>query len=355
MNERLILEVSNPEQRQRWLEVWDSWPDRETAGHPSYAELFAAEEDRVMAAVLRSPNGHVLFPFIMRPLEDCPWGLERTYDAVTPYGYGGPFAWAATDRHTLAEEFWPWFDDWLRGERVVSLFARLSLFEEQRLPWSEDVSENAANVVRTLDKPVDDIWMEYKHKVRKNVKRALKHNLDVEVDLSGEHLDAFLDIYVATMKRNQASESYYFPREFFEKLIRDIPGGYAFFHIKHRDKIVSTELVLLSRDHLYSFLGGTLEEAFPYRPNDLLKHAVTEWGVENNKKAFVLGGGYRHDDGIFRYKQAFAPEGTVPFVVGRRIIERTVYEKLIEQRRQWEQQQNRDWVPREDFFPTYRS
>ena len=106
-----------------------------------------------------------------------------------------------------------------------------------------------------------------------------------------------------------------------------------------------------SANHLYSFLGGTLAEAFAERPNDLLKHEIILWGRQAGKRAFVLGGGFAPDDGIYRYKKSFAPNGSAPFCVGRRIHNAAAYTRLIESRRRWQS----GWAPRNGYFPEYRA
>ena len=128
------------------------------------------------------------------------------------------------------------------------------------------------------------------------------------------------------------------------------------FHVTRADgQVVSSELVLVSERHLYSFLGGTLSEALPLGANDLLKHGIIEWGREQGKASFVLGGGYQPGDGIFRYKRAFAPDGVVPFAVGRLVFDPEVYAQLVELRQSWEASRGRDWRPSPGFFPEFRA
>src|SRR4051812_45439615 len=98
--------------------------------HPEYCRLFARPGDRVVAAAAGGPEGGILFPLILRPLSAEPWAAgDQRWDAVTPYGYGGPFVWGAGG--AAAEGFWAGHAAWCRAERIVSTFARLSLFPHQ--------------------------------------------------------------------------------------------------------------------------------------------------------------------------------------------------------------------------------
>ncbi|HAN86984.1 MAG TPA: methicillin resistance protein [Firmicutes bacterium] len=347
-----LMNSSIAADRSLWLNVWASWEEREVAAHPTYCELFCRPDDQAMCCLMEDAKGTVLFPFILRPLAGEPWASEYadTHDIITPYGYGGPFAWGDPDWRL----FWQEFNEWARSSNIASLFARLSLFEDQLIPFDGCVETKAPNIVRTLSMPADELWMDYEHKVRKNVKKARRSGLVVGVDYEGARLDDFLDIYTQTMQRRDAAEFYYFDREFFETLIKDLFGSFAFFHALQNQQVVSTELVLLSANHMYSFLGGTRVDAFDLRANDLLKHSIVRWGIENGKKAYVLGGGYEYGDGIFRYKMSFAPNGQVPFRVGCSVYDPDLYTSLIRSREQWESEQGIGWRPSLGFFPEYR-
>src|ERR1035438_1807073 len=118
------------------------------------------------------------------------------------------------------------------------------------------------------------------------------------------------------MDRRNAGEAYYFPREYFERIHADLKGQFAYFHALIGGAVVSTELVLVSAQRVYSFLGGTDAAWFHVRPNDLLKVEIMNWARSAGKTEFVLGGGYARGDGIYRYKLSFAPSGSVPFSIG---------------------------------------
>ena len=147
---------------------------------------------------------------------------------------------------------------------------------------------------------------------------------------------------------------YYFPKSFFERLIAQLPKQVALFHALHNQRIVSTELLLISNDRLFSFVGGTLEEGLRLRANPLLRHGVHLWGKAQDKNHVVLGGGYSGEDSLLRFKQRYAPNGSVSFYVGTKIFDSHSYQALIDKRATWERGQGHQWSPAQDFFPTYR-
>ncbi len=305
-----------------------------------------------MCAVWESSDGSVLFPFILRdiPPIGSPTADAALKDIVSPYGYGGAFVWGTMDVEAAAELFSDAFDKWASQNRVVSEFVRLSLFPNSILPFDGDTSVNQMNVVCDLSLDEEALWMGFEHKVRKNVNRARKSGVTVVVDEVGERVDDFVRIYEGTLDRRSARANYYFDIEFFKRVHEQLGGQYAYFHALHAGAVVSTELVLLSAQTAYSFLGGTESTAFDLRPNDFLKYEIIRWVKNSGRQWFVLGGGYEPDDGIFRYKKAFAPNGIRPFTVGRRVFDTRTYERLVAARDADATRQKSS-----GFFPEYRS
>jgi lipid II:glycine glycyltransferase (peptidoglycan interpeptide bridge formation enzyme) len=217
------------------------------------------------------------------------------------------------------------------------------------------MQDRGPNVVRSLNLSDDELWSDYEGKVRKNVKRARHEGVAIRFDTQGLLLDDFVSVYESTMKRREALSQYFFPRTFFESIISDLPGQFVFVHAFAGEKVVSSELVLLSTEHAYFYLGGTLAEAFPLRPNDLLQHEMFRYCRDKGLKWCVLGGGYRPADGVLRFKRSFAPGGDRPFRVGVKVYDAEECSRLVERRRAWELAEGREWTHAPDFFPPYRS
>jgi predicted N-acyltransferase len=193
--------------------------------------------------------------------------------------------------------------------------------------------------------------MEYDRSVRANVKAAERNGVTIEVDEIGARLDAFVAVYEHTMSRRGASDFYFFPRAFFERLVERLAGQYVFFHALHAGRVVSTELILVSAQHCYMLLSGTLAEAYPLRPNDLLRHHTVKWAAAHGLTAYVLGGGYEPGDGVYRHKRNFAPKGLLPFRVACLVHDPAAAKELARRRRETQV----GWVPRPGYFPPYRA
>ena len=337
------------EDQKKWDEVVRSFPDYDVFYLSNYSRAFMMEspkngvpvlllyedgDDRAINVVLRrdvAQDGK-----LSGKLEE-----GRYFDLITPYGYGG-FWGSVSDWDKLNKTY----TEYCVSRHYVCEFVRFELFTDYHRHYDGEVETRTHNVVRSLDMPIDEMWMDFKQKVRKNVKKANQHNLEIIIENTDEHLDDFLRIYYSTMDRTDAEGEYYFSRQFYQDLNR-MRDNVMYFHVVYEGKIISTELVIYGAENCYSYLGGTDREYFDVRPNDFLKFEVIKWAKEKGLKNFVLGGGYGADDGIFQYKLCLAPHGEQDFYIGRKIFDRESYDKLVSLR----QGDNLN----ERFFPLYRS
>ncbi len=338
--------------RKRWNEIVRSFSDYEVFYLNEYVNAFAQEnvQNGVPVLLLYCDGNNTAINVVFKRDVSFDKNLKnkieegRYYDLITPYGYGG---------------FWGRVSDWDKLNRIyinycidnhyICEFVRFELFSDYHEHFDGEVETKTHNVVRSLEIPLDEMWMDFKQKVRKNVKRANSYGLTCIIENTGEYLDDFLRIYNSTMERNDANNEYYFSRGFFERL-NEMPDNIEYFHVVYEGKIVSTELVIYGAENCYSYLGGTDKEYFDMRPNDYLKFEIIKWAKERGLRNFVLGGGYGADDGIFNYKLCLAPRGVYDFYIGRRVFDRDNYSRLVEIRA-LENPECRE----SGYFPKYRA
>ena len=354
-----IWDADKDKQATAWIGCWDKWPTREVFAHPAYLSLYRGDGVRCLCAAVRRGDAGILYPFLLRDLSGesfFPRILGQRCDICTPYGYGGPFTWGLGQNDSLATEFWERFGVWAEQNGVVSEFIRFHLFPESLSSVYPGTRESPfRNIVWDLGASEDALWAACEHKVRKNVKRATRDGVHVVADPEGERLEDFLRIYYGTMDRRDAGNGYYFPKNYFQAIQSRLKGQWMYFHALLEQKTISTELVLISKENIYSFLGGTDGHSFEHRPNDLLKFEIARWGKANQKLRYVLGGGAGQEDGIFKYKLSFCPTGAQPFYTGKRILNQTAFDALVEAKRAHVAVGGRDWAPLPGFFPAYRA
>lgn len=268
---------------------------------------------------------------------------DTWFDLSTPYGYGGFWVEGEDDKSFEME-----YEKYCREMGYISEFVRFHLFGGYESIFNGLVESHTKNVVRSLDLGLDDMLMDFEHKVRKNLKKANKAGLEIEIDENGKRMKEFLNIYYGTMDRNNAKSNFFFPESFFKNINKMI-GNFVYVHVLLEEKVISSELVLYGTENCYSFLGGTISDYFYLRPNDFLKFEVIRWAKEKGLKRFILGGGYGEDDGIYRYKKSFAPNGLYNFHIGKRIFDEEMYNYLVRLRKE-DPQFGIDI----QFFPKYR-
>lgn len=349
-----ILTAAKPEQRQEWLELWYSSPRQNPFAHPEVCSLLGPVEGTLMAATMHLDGGHILYPFFLRGIGGEADRDGGGCDILSPYGYGGPMHWGLDDPALAATSFWDAFDVWAKNAGVVSEFVRFSLFSAEVLPHPGPIRQRQDNFVRDLTVVEDELMSRAEPKVRSNVRRAAREGVSIEIDTTGELVDDFLRIYLATMERRASAAWYRFDRAFFERLHTVLRGRFAYVCARHQDRIVSADLVLLDTDAGYYFLGGTDVASYSVRPNDLVKVEVMRWLKASGRRRYVLGGGVSAGDGLERYKRGFAPAGRVAFLTGERVLDQPRYDRLAAASRRETEARGFVWDDADDFFPAYR-
>lgn len=299
------------------------------------------------------PN--VLMPFYIRPIV-LDGEVTSFFDVISPWGYTGPL-YKGGITQTVAEAFWMQVDNWYQEKGVITEFVRFNFNDSQKF-YSGTAMHTLKNV-RGRIREEEVLWNSFKRNVRKNVNNAMRHELSYEMyheQVPAEKIEEFYKIYIGTMNRHSASETFYHSQEYFANFIKRNPQHCALAMVYKDDKAISTELLLLSGDTMFSFLGGTDAEFFAMRPNDFLKIKTLNWARDKGFSYYVVGGGLSDGDGLYQYKKKFFPEDPdLNFYTGRKILNPEIYWELTSKAQQKpisEMDQEADIT--EGFFPRYR-
>lgn len=317
----------------------------------NYLEL---KEDKFYYFTLTNEENKVLIlmPFFLRVISFK--DQEKSYfDVSSPYGYSGPLFNSEISRGYLLD-FWELVDAWYKDNNVITEFIRFSLNNNHHF-YSGKLIPTLSNVRGHIIEE-EKQWNEFKQKVRNNYRKSVNGGLQVKVffnEICPETIKIFYDIYIKTMYRIKAEKNYFYSLSYFENIINYSKGNCAIAIVYKENVAISTELILISGDTLYSFLGGTLSEYFEYRPNDFLKIEVMKWARKNNFKNYILGGGRTDGDSLYNYKKSFFPfNQDVIYYTGRKIINTKVYAKLNDILNADIEVEKIDTKP--NYFPIYR-
>lgn len=339
-----LLDFDRPTQREQWLRLWQSVPSRSPYLHPSYLGMLRAQGERAICLTYSWRTGALLFPLAVRPVPTT-LGRNDLLDAHTPIGYSGGFV-AGERSEAGEEEAWEVFATSLRDLKIVSVFLRLLPIADGALvpPWQPVYRSVKPNVIVSTRERLDDIWRRYAHKVRKNVKRGERENVRVEFGVTKYAVSQFIAIYRETMERVEADEAVKFSEAQLGPLLASMSDRCLVAVAYSEDEAVSAELLLRSEAYLHSFLGGTVRAGFEKRANDYLKHEVCRYASSKGLDGYFLGGGFRADDGIYRYKLSFAPDGEIDYHTLGYVLRRDDYELLAA-----------NSGLEADYFPAYRA
>jgi lipid II:glycine glycyltransferase (peptidoglycan interpeptide bridge formation enzyme) len=225
-------------------------------------------------------------------------------------------------------------------------------------PWSsarEVLDQNACFYDRDiiwldLTLSPDDLWRnQFQHCCRKNIARATREGVRVFTGSSDAHIHEFVRIYSDTMQYRQALPRYFFSHAFFCALRDELHENARFVFAEYRNQIIAATLYLYDDTHVFSFLGGADTAFQMVRPTNAVIWNTIQWARETGKKRLILGGGYKPDDGIFRFKATFSRLRKA-FHVYRRVLLEQDYALLERQCREY----YRLSKLADGYFPSYR-
>ncbi len=297
----------------------------------------------------------VIYPIIKR---EVVFDGGNTYsDISSGYGYSGPLYNEEKVCTKVLMKFWEGIDAWYKENNIVSEFLRFNL-EGNFNNYSGTVVKTLKNVKGKLCSTFEEQWDSFKPKVRNNYRKGASFDLDfnlyVNDEITNEHINSFYNIYLKTMQRRNADAAYYFSKEYFLQLINKNKKYYAIAFVSSGNHVISTELVILDGGSLFAYLGGTDANFFNMRPNDFLRVEVIKWAIKKQFEHYVLGGGLKDDDGLYKSKKAYFPNSDdVTFCTGRKVVNKELYKKLC---LKVDPEYNSEIVELDDnqYFPFYR-
>lgn len=323
-------------------------------GSVEYARIVQAQwgyQPRLF--VLERDDAQIAYPLFLRPIHALPFAAMMPgewWDALTPE-YTGPLRLHSTP-HAIEAQLPDRFARFCRDHGIVTEFAHLHPWNWQPSLLEPDrVSLNREIIYIDLSCSDERLWQEsFSHACRKNINRAQREGVQIFAATSADHVREFHRIYTQTMARNQAAEQYYFSLAYFMAFFETMPHHARFVLAAYGDQVIAATLYLHDDNDVYSYLGGADPDFQHVRPTNAVVYETIRWARSANKRRLILGGGYRADDGIFRFKSSFSPL-RARFYVYRRIHLAEEYEQLCSA---WSSYYGAEPGP-DNYFPAYRS
>lgn len=353
-----IFEINSDNRKREYINLISFLNIKDPYSQLDYLEIFSEGlENLVCFSYYNKENNSRVIMLVHR--NPIIMDKEKTlfYDVNTPYGYSGPILSTNVLESDIIE-FWSKVDEWYIENNVVSEFVRFNL-SNNHLNYSGEVFQTMLNIKGQIIDKEEQLKL-FDRKVRKNVNKAKRENLKSAVyftDISDDKISEFFNIYIETMVRTAAIKKFHYSLDEFKRFIKLNEQYCAICTVYFNSIPIASELVLISENSIFSFLGGTDEKYFDKRPNDFLKVELINWARSHNLKYYVLGGGYGLEDGIFKYKKCFFPNDVVNYYTGRKIINKNVYNNLLEKINNLRVSKglNELDIRNDSFFPLYKT
>lgn len=271
------------------------------------------------------------------------------FDLATPYGYGG-WLFEGEEKEDSFDKFSEEYTSLCKDNKIVSEFVRFHPVLENA-SFINDRYYDTVLLGPTVAIELDDkekIWERYSSKNRSHIRVAMKEGVSVKIDNSKEAFEQFMKIYETTMDHDDADSYYYFDRDFFESVRKDLEGSGTIFTAYLGDVAIASSIMLYSEKYMNYHLSGQLFEYRRYSGTSVILDEAAKWGCDKGFRWLHLGGGLGAKEGpLYEFKKAFYKKGEdKKFHIGRKIFDEERYNELLGMR---------EGDLDEGFFPRYRA
>ncbi|SOB93573.1 acetyltransferase (GNAT) family protein [Ureibacillus xyleni] len=273
------------------------------------------------------------------------------FDFSTPYGFGGFIL-----EGNITEENINMLDNeytsFCQKNGIISEIVRFHPIHNHT-----DVLQNIYDI-STLGKTVT-IDVESIEQMRKNladsnkykIKKSKKSGVKIYWGWNQDLLDEFMTLYNDTMTNNNATNYYYFEKDFYENILQELKYQAMIFYAEYEKKKIAMAIILYSKDHIHYHFSALDRDYSHLRPMNLLIYEVMCWGNENGFKTFHLGGGLgSKEDSLYEFKRSFNRNSSTVFKLGKKIFSKENYDLLLKIRCEQIEENRKD-----NFFPEYRA
>ncbi|MGK7376296.1 GNAT family N-acetyltransferase [Planococcus sp. 1R117A] len=297
---------------------------------------------------VKNDIGHIFYSFVLRPIPIQAGGTIY-YDAITPFGQSGPIILNCQPgkKMELAALFDQEFQAYCEQNNVVAEYIRFNSWLKNIEDFKDIYSIDNRGITMYIDLTVNDYFLdEFKSSTRQQVRRALKNNVEIEYDFTGNTIHEFHRLYQIMAKRNDIPEYYQFSEELLRNSFDLLEGKQFIIYVKHEGINISAALFVHHKDYLHYHLSANDPAYFHLAGNSLILHEGCRWGVENGKKELHLGGA--STDVLYRFKRGFTKTEPLDILTGKKIRIPEAYRMLSDIKA------SKEGIENPSHFPMYR-
>jgi Acetyltransferase (GNAT) domain len=357
-----IVRVASPTDS-LWQDFLDTVP-HDFYHLPGYLKLEAKRYNAIPEAMMIREGEKVFFlPYLVRDcshiLDPNDREIERIYDVISPYGYPGMIVNQAGQNPTFITKCLELIADCWQSRNICAAFIRLHPILNSYLDNSSSnrkfvFCEQGDVVTCDLTKDLRDICQQIRSNHRRKIDKLTRAGFIVKIGSIAEYLDIFIEIYQETMDRVQATDAYYFTRDYFESLSQILGDRIAICVVEIDGQVVAASLITELSGIIQYHLGGTRTAFLRQSPATIMFKYIIEWAKQRDNKYLNLGGGLGGShDSLYHFKSGFSDEFK-PFTTIKTVVDRENYTRLIHARANFLGVSATE-LENTSFFPAYRS
>ena len=322
-----------------WQALIDG-PFREVADiyhHPDFVALEARRLGATPGLVVAEVAGRTVgLSLLFRPIP----GHPELCDATSVYGYNG-LLYSGPNGEPAPLEALAAIERALYLRGCVAVFNRSHPLRPAQLPGRALSGETLLlDLAAGQDAYLHGLADGHAYDLR----RMRADGLRAEVDMEGKYLEAFHQMYLATMNRHGATAGYRFPLEVVRGHFQ-LPSNAAQLWLAwDGDRLAASALFFRGRHCAHYHLSASDRQASKHPATKLILDAFIRSEIALGQRTSLhLGGGVGAAvDSLNQFKRSFGAQ-PVPFVVTRWIVRPADYDLLSEGHSD------------ADYFPLYRS
>ena len=296
--------------------------------HTSSYNKLEKEGDPILFVYSKEEN-FIALPLIIRKIPNT-----NLFDCTSVYGYAGPIS--NLDISEISEEFKTSFyknlNSFFTEQNIVSVFSRVHpILNNGRLieGLGEIVNLNKTIAINLKLTP-EEQRKQYRKSNKYEINKLKKNNFEVVEATTKEEQDEFIEIYYETMKKVEANDYYFFPKEYFYEFLNNNCFETKLLLAKKDGKITAGAIFTITDKIIQYHLAGTKQAYARDTPMKLILDKARLLGNELKLDYLHLGGGVggSDEDPLFKFKSGFSKD-TFQFRIWKYIVNQEKYDELV--------------------------
>lgn len=292
----------------------------------------------------------IAIPLLRRKIEGSDY-----YDLTSVYGYPGPLC-EGVDHDFNNDHFRKAINTAFDGQKIISVFSRLNPFipfQSEVLKNMGDTSSKGKIVNIDLTLTLDEQRQCYNKRLKTYLNKS-RNSCSIRKASTQKDVQKFVDIYYENMDRVNASDQYYFDKDYFFNLLNceEIGAEILLVVFNETQEIVAGAMYMKHKNIVQYHLSGVKTDYLFLNCTKLLIDEMRILSSNQNLEFFNLGGGLGNKkDSLFDFKSSFSKDFKA-FKLWKYVVNSPIYNSLVSTELQ--KKPSLAHHSKNDYFPFYR-